>query len=142
MPGLVQSTSVHTCICPGDVLTYVCSSMGALTVWKGSAFQCEQGGSSHEIHLLHRKFVNGTSGVCNNGAIVAYSIGVIDNRYTSQLNVTVSPEMDNRTVECAYDDGITETIVGVRTVILTPGILVRVIVQCSITNTNVMHMCS
>ena len=50
------------------------------------------------------------------------STGVIGNAYTSQLNVTVSPEMKNRTVECAYDDGVNETTVGVSTCILTTGV--------------------
>ena len=100
------------CICPGYVLTYQCSVVGGgTTVWQGTAFQCP--GLSSHILLRHSKFnaSEKTYGECNNGAIVASVIGVVDNHYTSQLNVTLSPEMNNRTVECVYDNGI-GTIVG------------------------------
>ena len=83
-------------------MSYECTVTGeGSTIWTGSAFNC----AGNEIALIHR---NGreTSGVCNNGAIVARSLSVEGNNYTSQLNVTVTPDTAGRTIECASDNGI------------------------------------
>ena len=109
------------CLCPGYTVTYQCSVVGGgTTVWQGTAFQCS--GLNSFILLRHSKFNASEKayGECNNGAIVARAIGVLDNYYTSQLNVTLSPEMNNRTVECVYDNG-TETIVGSAVLAFTTG---------------------
>ena len=37
--------------------------------------------------------------------IVAHSIGEFNNTYVSQLNVTVTEDMNNRTIECVADAG-------------------------------------
>ena len=85
------------CVCPGDTITFECTVAGSTaTVWTGSAFQC----LAKEIILCHSTFSNGASGDCNDGAIVATSIGVADNNYTSQLSVKISQDMNNKTVEC------------------------------------------
>ena len=42
----------------------------------------------------------GTSRDCNDGAIMARSIGVEDSQYTSQLNVTVTDDMAGKTIIC------------------------------------------
>ena len=92
------------CACPGETLNFTCTiistsgTSGAATIWNGSAFTC----SENEIPLLHNGFnsSNGQSGVCNNGAILARSVGVNGNCYTSQLRVTVSAGLNNKTVAC------------------------------------------
>ena len=58
---------------------------------------------------------------CNGGDVVAHAIGVIKSSYTSQLHLTVSPEMNNKTVECAYDNGSTVAVIGTNNVIITTG---------------------
>ena len=88
------------CVCPGDTLTYECTVMGGIwTVWTGSAFNC------YEIALLHSRFMNTRTYTCNNGAIVAQSLSVEGNYYTSQLNVTITPDIIGKTIECIVDNG-------------------------------------
>ena len=41
--------------------------------------------------------------MCNNGAIVGQILSVQDNNYTSELNVTITPETAGRTIMCVYD---------------------------------------
>ena len=56
-----------------------------------------------EILLLHYRFPSAVV-ECNNGAIVARSLSVEGNNYTSQLNVTVTSDIAGTTVECGYDN--------------------------------------
>ena len=81
--------------------------------------------SESEIILSHWRFEDGVTKTCNDGAIVAYSTEVTNNSscYSSQLNVTVSPEMYNGTIECIVD-GLNVTSIGVCTLsmILPTGI--------------------
>ena len=94
------------CTCPGDQLTFECTSFGGIaTVWHGNAFNCGyQDGLKlpDEIILIHNRFNSGVEEQCgNNGQIIAQTVGVENNTYfTSILNVTVSPDMNNRTIEC------------------------------------------
>ena len=80
---------------------------GSSTVWTGSAFNCLH--RNNEITLLHNRFKSayGTNNSCNNGAIVGQSLFVEGNNYTSQLNVTVTPEIAGKTVMCISDNGTT-----------------------------------
>ena len=72
---------------------------GGTTIWSGSASKyCE-------ISLIHIRFGTGAYGTCNNGAIVARSLSVEGNNYTSYLNVTVTPDTAGKTIECASDNG-------------------------------------
>ena len=75
---------------------------GGTTVWNGTAFDCIE----KEISLLHVRFQkpNRDFGACNNGAIRGESIGVDGNNYTSQLNVTVTPNVAGKIISCAYDN--------------------------------------
>ena len=98
--------TMNKCVCPGDRLTYRCTvqeiAFGA-TIWNGTAFS---GCLQNEILLQHHQFIQpggGSSGVCNNGAIVGQSLGVQGNNYTSQLNVTITPETAGKTIMCSYD---------------------------------------
>ena len=114
---LIQRSYKAECICPGDILTFECSVVGGLaTIWKGTIFNC----FSNDIFLRHRRFNDGISGECNDGAIFAQAIGITGNYYTSQLNVTVSSEMNNQTVEC-YRYSNMSTPLGKRTVTIAAG---------------------
>ena len=100
--GVTESRTV--CACPGDQLTFECASLGgAATIWHGSAFSnCV----NREIILRHSRFYSQVDGRCgNNEQIIAQSVGVVNNTYfTSILNVTVSTDMNNRTIECDTDN--------------------------------------
>ena len=107
------------CICPGSTIAFVCSvSDGVATVWRGSIFNCPSSGN--DILLRHLRFEDGVSGTCNDGAVVAYSIDVTNNSYNSQLNMTVSPEMHNGTVECIRDS-FNAASIGTCTLMLVTG---------------------
>ena len=76
---------------------------GLGTVWRGSAFDCEN--SNNEITLLHSRFVNGTIGTCNNGFIVGQNVRVENGtRFTSQLSITISPDIIGKSIEYFHDD--------------------------------------
>ena len=94
--------------------------LGGITVWRGTVFNCEVGA---EINLLHSQFVleQGAFGNCNSGTIRGKSLRIENNRYISQLSVTLSDDMSGETVECVYDDGMTTTIIGNYSINLTTG---------------------
>ena len=95
------------CVCPGDVLTYECTVVGgSSTVWTGNAFICP----SNEITLLHSHFESITH-LCNNGSIVGRSLAVEGNNYTSQLKVTVTPDIAGKTIMCISDNGTTTMLI-------------------------------
>ena len=105
--------------CPGEVVNYTCTIVDTSgnpplgsSVWRGTAFNCP--GSSNEISLRNSLFItSGASGACNNGAITAESVGVVNNCYTSRLMVTVSVGLNETTVECTLS-GV--RVVGSRTI--------------------------
>ena len=74
-----------------------------------------------EVTLFHSQFgaPDGTRGVCNNGAVVGYNIGVENNCYTSQLDILVSPGLNGSTVECIIDDVTTNTVIDTSTLFIT-----------------------
>ena len=88
------------CACPGAVLTYTCTAFGrGSTLWMGTAFNCANG-----ILLRHGLFDSrDVTGVCNGGAIKGRSLGVENECYTSELNVTVSPTLNNKTITCTHN---------------------------------------
>ena len=96
------------------LLTFECSVIGrpvGSTVWNGSAFNC----SLEEIALPHHRFtsensaiINDIFGTCNNGFIVGQGLRSENGCYTSQLNVTVTPDMIGKSIECVHD-AITST---------------------------------
>ena len=75
--------------------------MGGIgTLWSGTAFNCPLDNS--EITLRHSQFASNQGiGICNNGDIEGRSIGVVNDCYTSQLNMTVRESFNNKTVQCA-----------------------------------------
>ena len=111
------------CVCPGDTLTYECTVTGlGSTIWTGTAFECPL--TSNEIILLHSRFtsVYGASRSCNNGDIVARSLSVEGNNYTSQLNVTITPFIAGKTVECLSDNGTATTLLFSRVIPTVSGL--------------------
>jgi hypothetical protein len=101
---IIDAVSTNGCVCPGDKLSYECTVMGGgLTIWTGSAFSCSS--FRNEIVLRHSSFGGtGTYWMCNNGAIEARSLSVEGNNYTSQLNVTVTPDTAGTTINCSHDN--------------------------------------
>ena len=45
-------------------------------------------------------------GDCNDGAIVGQSLRVEDDCYTSQLSVTISLDLNNKTVRCVHRSSV------------------------------------
>ena len=103
----IDAVPTSGCVCPGDTLSYECTVTGmlsAVTIWSGSALNnC----IFNEIVLLHNHFNTGTyNRICsNNGAIVVRGLSVEGNIYTSQLNITVTPDIAEKTIECGSDNG-------------------------------------
>ena len=118
---LVPPNNVQ-CACPGDVLNFTCTVIGiGNTLWRGSTFNCPD--TTNEIILRHSQFSRseGTSGNCNNGAIVARSIGVESDCFTSQLNITVSAGLTNKTVQCDHNSAGGTASVGTSTLNVITG---------------------
>ena len=69
-------------------------------IWIGSAFNCP----SSNNYIILSLYDTGTSGTCNNGAIVARILSVEGNNYTSQLSITVTPDTAGKTIECVHDN--------------------------------------
>ena len=90
------------CVCPGYTLTLECTVVGTplgTTVWQGSFFDCSNG-----IILLHdsNRFMFEKKD-CNNGSIVGQGLAINGNRYTTQLNITVSDNVIGESIECYYN---------------------------------------
>jgi hypothetical protein len=68
--------------------------------WIGSAFNCP----STNNYILLSLYDIGTGRTCNNGAIVGRSISVEGNSYTSQLNITVTPDTAGMAIACLHQN--------------------------------------
>ena len=116
---------ISGCVCLGDRLSYECSVPGVepgvgSTAWIGSAIATECPQSGGEIVLRHRSFTENRS--CGN--ITARGIRVEDSGcYTSQLNITVDSSLENKTVECIYQNGTTTTVLGSSSIEITKGMM-------------------
>ena len=118
------------CVCSGRNFTYECSVVGALfTVWRGTVIS-----AGCEITLFHSDFgIPGAArGVCNNGAVVGYNIGVENDCYTSNLDILVSPGLNGRTVECIMDDGVINTLIDTATLSISNATSKTIIGTCII----------
>ena len=104
----------NTCDCN---LMYKCTVIGSdTTVWQGSTFSCDNIDDGN-LPLRHSQFANGSFRVkeCNidGTIIVAREVEVTgDSDYTSQLIIPVTPGIDNKTVECAHDNGATVRVIS------------------------------
>ena len=109
------------CLCPGDVVTYECTTIGGgSTVWKGSAFN----DSCNEIILLHDRYNSPgayyVSCLNSNETIVARGLPVeVNETYTSQLSVTLTASQFGKSIECRHDNGSSDTIVA--SIEISPG---------------------
>ena len=71
-------------------------------LWNGTVFSsCPQG----EIILPHSQFTSTRSSIdtCNDGDIVGRGLRIEGNNYTSQINVTITPDTVGKNIVCAYD---------------------------------------
>ena len=120
-PGLTVLTD-YDCGCPGQNASYICTAIGGvITVWGGTAFNCT---GRNEISLRHHRFgpeVGSAIGVCNDGALVAYSIEVVENCYTSRLDVRLSTDLQGRIITCSVDDGVVTPIGNMTLIVSTPS---------------------
>ena len=101
-----MSISMRDCL--QWTLTYECTVTGGLegaTVWTGTALDC----LSDEIVLLHQGSIYAFSRYCNNGTIMAQSLSVQDNLYTSQLSVTVTYDVAGKMIMCIYTNNGTDS---------------------------------
>ena len=118
-PGLTTLTD-YECGCPGQNASYICTAVGGvITVWGGTAFNCT---GRNEISLRHNRFgVGNAIGECNDGALVAYSIQVANNCFTSRLDVRLSADLQGRTITCSVDDGDVTPIGNIILIVSTPS---------------------
>ena len=94
---------------------------GGSTLWTGTAFNC----TNNHINLRHSLFNSSdrtATGGCNNEAIVGRSVGVMDDCYTSQLNVRVSAGLNNKTIRCDHRPGTETNTIGQSTLTVITGI--------------------
>ena len=100
----------YDCGCPGQIVSYNCTAVGGVyTVWGGTALtDCSVG---NDISLRHNDFEN-AAGECNNGAIVGYSIGILNDSYTSRLDVRLSNDLQGQTITCSVEDDYSLNMVG------------------------------
>ena len=95
---------LNDCTCLGYNQIFECTVYGGgITIWRGTALSgCQP--SDNEIRLRHSEYRNSqATGECVGGEIVARSVGVSGNCYTSQLSLAVGEE-NNETIECIYRD--------------------------------------
>ena len=119
------------CACAGDILTFNCTIVGGgVTQWNGTAFDCTN--TLNEILLLHDNFntPEGANKRCNNGQIRGSSLSVNDNCYTSQLSVTTSAALNNKTIRCIHNNELGEMLpIGDRFLTIISGNKVRYVWQ-------------
>ena len=80
---------------------------GYATIWTGAAVHCPLAGN---YIVLYHHYSKSTSRSCNNRTIVGQILSVEDNNYTSQLNVTVTPDTAGKTITCSKDTGYMDEI--------------------------------
>jgi hypothetical protein len=98
-------------------------------VWSGTLFECTE--SEDEIILRYSQFLNESAVTreCNNGAVVAQSIGIeMDTNssqkcYSSHLNISTNMGMSNKTVLCAHVDGMDISVIDTSTITFITGII-------------------
>ena len=145
--GEVLADSTTCAVCPGDQLTFECMTFGGIaTIWHGSAFDCGyQDGQKlpDEIVLRRSLFNSQVERRCgSNEQIIAQTVGVVNNTYfTSQLNVTVSSDMNNRTIECDTEsaDG-SRMMTNMIRLIVTTGVVHACVILILFCNIRLSHL--
>ena len=112
----LQAPNNTGCACPNDVLSYTCTAVGAgITVWEVKALDCT-------IVLRHNLFDSGSAfGECNDENIVGRSVGVDDDCYTSQLDVTVNLGLNNKNISCIHNSAVGVNTVGTSSLFVVEG---------------------
>ena len=90
-------------------------------MWRGSALDCSNG-----ISLRHGLFrdTGYANASCNNGAVMARIVTSVNNYTTSQLAIrSTSLNFNGKHIQCSFDNGSTETVVGRESIDLMAGIL-------------------
>lgn len=82
-------------------------------MWSGTLFN---GSSDCSRIILHRDL---TPSEC--GGFTARGISIIDGYFTSQMNLTLTPDYDGKTVDCILYNVDRETVIGVHTINFTSG---------------------
>ena len=72
-----------------------------------------------QIGLRH--IYTGSSGICNNGAVIGRVVEVNNNCFTSQLTVLLTPDLNQRTIQCSVDTGSVEITIGAAQLLFTTG---------------------
>ena len=99
---LGELQTISDCSCVGYNATYQCTAAGnGITIWQGDEFNCPFG---NKILLRHENFIGGTSGKCNGGEIIGWSLSINGSNYSSQLMVHVTHELNGTSIECVYED--------------------------------------
>ena len=102
---------------------YECTVVGSTiqyTVWRGSALnRCSGSG----ISLRHGMYIETgyANGTCNNGAIFARITSNTGGCYTSQLIINASFNFDGESIQCLFDDGLSETPIETSTIRIISG---------------------
>ena len=95
-------------------MTYECTVFGGtsdiVTVWKGDFFNCPTG--IREIHLIHGGREDFIPQICNDGNVVGRFIRIVNDSFVSQLNVTLTCDITDKSVECIRDSGTNTERVG------------------------------
>ena len=95
-------------------------------MWQGTAFHCSNSDGTLIVQHIQSTFVNDTTECAyGSGTVVVQGVGIIENStdvyYVSQLKLTVEPDTDNKTVQCAHDNGTQVNIFGTTTITTTTG---------------------
>ena len=92
-------------------------------MWKGDAIHCND--NEDEIIFLHSRFLeNGNRNkTCNDGDVRGQSVGVMYDKYTSRLNVTLTSELIGKNIMCIHN---TITLEEITSAVFTGNIIVAV----------------
>ena len=101
------------CTCPGHELQLRCTAgQAGFTLWRVN--NCT-------ITLRHSN-QGGDTGYCDERSIVGQLIEKDEQNVTSQLTITsVNTSLTGMHVECIYDDGLTQSVIGKHTITFLSG---------------------
>ena len=84
-----------------------------------------------EIVLWHNRYPDSYS-TCNNRAVIGRVVEVNNNCFTSQLTVLLTPDLNQRTIQCSVDTGVEVIAIGAALLLFTTG-------SIKINNNHSMH---
>ena len=112
---------ISECACLSQNVTYQCTVCGGLfTVWKFPNTGCS------DITLRHANFSAKITIECGNIRATGEGLYEDNDCYTSELMVLVRPSI---TIECAVDDGTAERVINTSELIISSGMLRKVLLQ-------------